>query len=127
MIRKPHRVLAAAVFVAAAALTAACQAAPNVGQTIPPGAVYVSGLNNLFEQPRVEAPAAEAFTIYFDNREAVLHNVHVVDAAGASVKQGELFVGPSARPLEVPALAAGTYKLLCDVHPLMTAELVAVD
>ena len=121
------RLAAAAWLVAAAVLLVACQTSAAVPQTPPPGAVYVSAYQSVFEQARVDAPAGEAFTMYFDNRENVPHNVHVVDAAGASVMQGEIFNGPAARSHAIPALASGSYKLLCDIHPNMVAELVAAD
>ena len=59
----------------------------------------------------MNAPAAAAFTIWFENCEAVPHNVNVLDAAGASMAKSEIFSGPAARALEVPALAPGNYRL----------------
>ena len=77
-------------------------------------------------RPGLQAPAGEVFTIWFENKENVPHNVKVVDSAGALQGQaGEIFNGPAAQPLAVPALAAGTYSILCDVHPEMRSELVA--
>jgi len=70
--------------------------------------VVVSAYNTAFEQQSVTAPSGVEFTIWFENRENVLHNVHVFSAPGASIAQGELFTGPGAQPLSVPALAAGT-------------------
>ena len=94
-------------------------------QTRPPDAVYVSANQLVFVESQVAAPANEAFQIYFENLEVVPHNVNVADGAGTSIARGEVFSGPAGRILDVPALAAGTYKLLCDVHPDMISELVA--
>ena len=73
----------------------------------------------------MSAPASAPFTIWFENRETVPHNVNVIDAAGASLAKGEIFSGPAARALEVPALVAGNYRLICDVHPDMSAQRIA--
>lgn len=38
--------------------------------------------------------------------------------------KGKLFEGPASRVFDVPALEADAYKVVCTVHPNMTAELV---
>jgi plastocyanin len=87
--------------------------------------VIVAAQNMVFVPSSVNAPAGEAFVLYFDNRDTVPHNAKLVDSAGQTiVTGGEPFTGPSARQTDVPALAAGTYKFLCDVHPDMTGELI---
>jgi plastocyanin len=81
---------------------------------------------NVFAPTSVTAPAGQAFQIWFNNLENVPHNVRVVDGAGATMGEaGEIFNGPAARIQDVPALSPATYRLLCDVHPEMTAQLVA--
>jgi plastocyanin len=111
----------------AAAITmlvvAGCGSGPAA--TRPPDAVYLSANGVAFQLAVVQAPANEAFQLYFENLEAAPHNVNVADPTGTSVARGEVFTGPSGQTLQVPALAAGTYKLLCDVHPDMHAQLVA--
>ena len=119
-----RRVLTAAVLVAVATFSlVGCGSGAT--QTRPPGSLYVSANNLVFVEARVDAPADQPFALYFENLEAIPHNVNVADATGASRARGEVFNGPAGQTLQVPALAAGTYKLLCDVHPDMTAELVA--
>jgi plastocyanin len=122
-----RKYFAAAVLATAAAFVAlACQTGtPTLPFSPPPGAVMVSASQQQFEQAVVNVPAGAPFTIWFENREAVPHNVNIVDAAGASQAKGDIFSGPAARPLEVPALAPGNYRLLCDVHPDMTAQVIA--
>ena len=39
--------------------------------------------------------------------------------------EGAVFSGPATRWYAVPALAPGTYRFVCDVHPSMTGRLVA--
>jgi plastocyanin len=111
---------------AALALLIGCSSSPPVSvPTPPPGAVVVVADNTAFTAPTVTAPAGEAFTVFFENRESEQHNVRIWDAANTSLAATEIFGGPAARTLDVAALAAGTYRLTCDVHPEMTAQLVA--
>jgi plastocyanin len=110
----------------AAALAAACSAPANPSASAPAGAVVITANANVFAPASVTAPAGQAFQIWFNNLENVPHNVRVVDAAGTTMGEpGEIFNGPAARTQDVPALTAATYRLLCDVHPEMTAQLVA--
>jgi len=118
-------VAAAALVTAAAFVALGCEASPTLPSSPPPGAVIVSANQQQFEQAVVNAPASTAFTIWFENRESVVHNVNVVDVAGASLAKGDIFTGPAARPLEVPALGPGNYRIICDVHPDMSAQLIA--
>jgi len=110
--------------VAFAALAGCSSNPPAPIPSPPPGAVVVTAAQTRFLESRVEAPAGAAFTIYFENRDSADHNVHVWDAAGASVMAGQIFGGPAARTENVPALTAGTYRVTCDIHPEMTAELL---
>ena len=110
----------------ALAVVSGCSGASQPAGTPPAGAVIVTAANLVFDPNSVRAPAGEEFVLYFDNRESVLHNAKLVDGTGKTIVEGEVFTGPSARVLDVPALAPGTYKILCDVHPAMTAELIAV-
>jgi plastocyanin len=107
------------------ALVTACGGSPPVAVTPPPGAVVVAAQNEAFVPYSVTAPAGEAFVLYFDNRDNALHNAKLVDGSGTVIVPGELFTGPGARVAAVPALTAGTYKLVCDVHPGMIGELIA--
>ena len=117
---------AAAALATAAAFVVGCQTTtPTLPESPPPGAVMVSANQQQFEQAVVSVPAGSAFTIWFENREAVPHNVNVHDGGGASVAKGDIFTGPAARPLEVPTLTPGNYRLICDVHPDMSAQVIA--
>jgi plastocyanin len=127
---RPRSFLAAAARLAAAAIVVAALVGCSSGvpaSTRAPNAVYVSAYALTFQQHNVAAPADAAFQIWFENRDSVPHNVNVVNSAGTSVARGEVFTGPSAQPLAVPSLPAGTYRLLCDVHPEMNSELTVGD
>jgi len=96
-------------------------AAPSAGGA--GGAVQISALNIAFEQTSATAPADAPFTIHFNNKEAVPHNVDVKDSTGASKFKGDIVTGPKEVDYEVPALPAGDYTFVCDVHANMTGTL----
>lgn len=79
-----------------------------------------------FDTDCLAAPAGEAFTITFENRDADQHNVAIYtdDTATESIFQGELFAGPETMTYDVSALEAGEYFFRCDVHPDMTGTFV---
>jgi len=90
--------------------------APTVTVTAPTGAAS-SG----FDPTTLEAKANTAFTLVFDNQDATSgpHNVVISDPSGAAVSMGDtaFFSGPAKRNYAVPALPAGTYTFVCQVHP----------
>jgi mono/diheme cytochrome c family protein/plastocyanin len=89
--------------------------APVVNITAPAGAA-TSG----FDPTTLEAKADTAFTLVFDNQDTgVPHNVVVQNPDGTPVSMGDNtpFAGPAKKSYAVPALKAGTYKFLCQVHP----------
>jgi mono/diheme cytochrome c family protein/plastocyanin len=103
------------------AASASGAASGGSGQT-----VDVSASGVAFEQSALKAPAGAAFTLHFDNKDAgIPHNVDIKDASGASVFKGEVFPGAAAKDYNVPALKAGSYTFVCDVHPNMTGTLTA--
>jgi plastocyanin len=106
------------------AASAPASAAPSAAA----GGVSISALNIAFEQTSVSAPAGVAFQIQFDNKDAgIPHNIaiHKGDVNGAEVFKGAIITGPATTTYDVPALDAGTYGFLCNVHPNMTGTLTA--
>lgn len=107
---------APAASVPASAAASAAGSAPTIGATL-----NISAQNIQFNTDQLEAPAGQAFMLVFDNNDpGVPHNIEIRDATGASMFKGQIFTGPAKASYEVPALAAGSYVFLCDVHPTMT-------
>lgn len=82
-----------------------------------------------FEPDTLEATADTPFTLEFDNQDATApHNVVLKDPSGTNVNIGDTtpFTGPATKSYAVPALAAGDYSFVCEVHPTtMTGTLTA--
>lgn len=86
--------------------------------------LHLSARNIAFGTDRLEAPAGRAFTLEFDNNDpGIPHNVDIKDATGKTLFRGRIITGPAMESYQIPALAAGTYRFVCDVHPEMTGTL----
>lgn len=106
--------------------SAPASAVPNPSASAAPVAttVAISAQNIQFDTDHLAAPAGQPWVLAFSNNDAgVPHNVEILDAGGASVFKGKIVTGPTEVSYEVPALPAGTYMFLCDVHPTMTGTL----
>jgi plastocyanin len=112
-----------------AAVLAACSGSSATADTspLPAGspsgdAVTVVAKDLKFATPAITAKAGSAFTIAFDNQDGAPHNIAVSDASGAKVFKGDIVAGKQVA-YQVPALAAGTYSFICEVHPDMKGTL----
>jgi plastocyanin len=85
----------------------------------------VTAENITYLETSLTVPADTAFTIAFDNRDTVPHDIVIKDGSGATVFQGELVTGPAVVVYDVPALPAGAYGFICSVHPNMTGSITA--
>jgi plastocyanin len=108
--------------------SASGSAAPSGSATTAPSgggtAITVKALNIAFDPTELTAPAGQAFTLNFDNEDAgIPHNIQIMDPSGGSAFKGEIFSGVGTKAYNVPALTAGAYKFVCDVHPNMTGTL----
>jgi plastocyanin len=117
--------------VALAAVLAACSGASTGSGTPAPassgttaGDVSITAKDLKFSPTQVSVKADTAFSIDFDNQESPPHNVAIKDASGATVFKGDI-VSATKVTYAVPALAAGTYSFVCDVHPDMTGTITA--
>jgi plastocyanin len=95
--------------------------------SLDPASPRLSAEGIAYDTAELAAPANEPFVIVFENREAVSHNVSIYADEGLGDRrfEGVLFGGPATRWYPVPALAAGTYRFVCDLHPTMAGRLVA--
>jgi plastocyanin len=116
-----------------AALTAACTSGgggATPGPTSAPvsvpagGSIVIVAKDNVFLTTSVSAPADEPFEIVLDNQDGAPHNIAISDASGASVFKGEI-VSNTKVTNAIPALAAGTYSFICDVHTDMKGTITA--
>jgi plastocyanin len=113
-----------------AALTAACSSG-GAGTPGPTGAaapggdgIVIVAKDLKFQTTSVTVPADEPFEIVLDNQESVPHNIAISDATGASVFKGEIVASAKATN-SIPALAAGSYPFICEVHPDMKGTITA--
>jgi plastocyanin len=122
-------ILAAAI---AASVILGCGGGSALGLDQPPASLdpaspRLSAEGIAYDTAELAAPANEAFVIVFENREAVSHNVSIYADNDLQDRrfEGVLFTGPATRWYPVPALAPGTYRFVCDLHPTMAGILVA--
>jgi plastocyanin len=114
--------------VALATITAACSGgsatSPTPAPSVAADAIVIVAKDLAFQPTEVAAPADEAFSIVLDNQEDLPHNIQIKDASGAEVFNGEIIqIGQVT--YDIPALAAGSYPFLCQVHPDMTGTITA--
>lgn len=110
---------------ALAALALAVVGCAAAGSPSSPGhpavTVQLAADKMAFDRPTLTVPAGAAFAIEFENREVVPHNVSIRGGPGGMT--GGLFSGPATRSYEFPALPAGSYQFICDLHPEMSGVL----
>ena len=97
----------------------------NGGSGAASDALQISAQSIQFSTNQLRAPADRAFTIEFENGDSgISHNVDILDANNTSIFKGAIFPGVATETYKVPAIKAGTYSFICDVHPnIMTGTL----
>ena len=99
--------------------------AETVTVTAPSGAATTG-----WEPTELEAAADTAFTLVFDNQDPTApHNLVIKDPQNTNVPIGDTtnFTGPQQKTYAVPALAAGSYTFVCEIHPTTMTGTLAVE
>ncbi len=101
--------------------SSAGSAAPSGGTTGLTVTAPVGATTAGFDPTTLETVAGTAFTLTFDNQDnQAPHNLVLQNPDNTPVAvEGDtaIFTGPGQRVYKVPALTAGAYKYLCQVHP----------
>jgi plastocyanin len=79
----------------------------------------ISAQNNAFDRDCLAAPPGERFTIAFDNKDSVGHNLVILTEHDSAVPlfRGEVITGPGSVTYTVDPLPLGTYHFHCELHP----------
>ena len=89
------------------------------------GVVELSAADLRFDASVIQAPAAEAFTISFTNNDSAPHNVAVyTEEGGDEIANSDPINEGETLEVEAPALDAGEYFFVCDIHPDMNGAVV---
>ena len=116
---------------ALAAVLAACSGAsaeaptPAAPAGSPSGdAVTIVAKDIKFVPTAVSVKADTAFDIVFDNQDGAPHNIDISSSGGTTVFKGEIVTSAKVT-YAIPALPAGSYSFICDVHPEMKGAITA--
>jgi plastocyanin len=115
-------IVLAAVLAACSGTSSAADKTPVPAGSPSGDAVTVVAKDLKFATPTIAAKAGSPFTIAFDNQDGAPHNIAISDTSGAKVFKGDI-VAAKQIDYQVPALAAGTYSFVCEVHPDMKGTL----
>ena len=97
--------------------------AGNATSTCSPSgtSLSITASERKFDKNCLAAPAGQAFTIAFDNKDAgTNHNIVILKShtdTGQPLFRAPLVQGAKVENLSVNGLAAGTYAFHCEVHP----------
>jgi plastocyanin len=72
-----------------------------------------------FDKDCLAAPANQAVTISFENKDTLNHSLAVLKSHTSTdvIARADVFTGPKTVTLNVPGQPAGTYAFHCEVHP----------
>ena len=120
-------VLAAVVSVAVGACGGSALGNDSPPASLDPASPRLVALDVEFDRETLDVPAGVPFVLVFENRDSMPHNVSIYADAALQQRrfEGVLFGGPAPRWYPVPALQAGTYVFVCDLHPNMRGLLQA--
>ena len=114
-----------AILVAACSSGGGSRSQPEAPATVTDGAVTVTADDLEFDATSIEAPADDAFTTTLVNNDSAPHNISIyTEEGGERIVEGTVINEGETTEIEVPALQAGTYFFVCDVHVDMNGPLV---
>jgi plastocyanin len=124
-----RRLTLALGMVALAAVLAACGGTSAAEPTTAPsgastGDATIVAKDIKFQQTDVTVKAGAPLAVVFVNQDGAPHNIEISDAAGKEVFKGDI-VSNATVTYQVPALAAGLYTFICEVHPDMKGTIAA--
>lgn len=90
--------------------------------------VAIVAENTKFDKSCLAVPANQPFTLSYDNKDAIAHNIVFLESHDATdvMFRADIFTGPKTSTFNVDALSAGTYAFHCEVHPLVMAGTLVV-
>ena len=96
-------------------------------KTLPGGQIAIVADQLKFNVKDLQVPAGKPFTITFENKETVPHNVAIYTNAQLTTPlfQGEIFSGPKTVTYNVTPIPAGQHYFVCNVHPNMNGTVTA--
>ena len=123
---RPGRISRAVLLASLVSGCAIGQAPTGQASGSPAATVIVVARDISFDPADLQVPSGRIVGIALDNRDpGILHNVTLVSSRGEVAFRGETFAGLETRTYLVTPLEAGDFRLVCDVHPTMTASLRA--
>ena len=135
-LRAPLRPIGAlTILIATVVLLAACSTPAESGNggdgsgggtvAVTDGVVELSAADLAFDANVIQGQAGEAFTISFTNDDSVPHNVSVyTEDGGDEIATGDIIDPGQTAELQVPALDAGEYFFVCDLHTNMNGSVI---
>jgi len=117
-------------------IIAFANATPSAGPGASPGApgggppggqITITAEQLKFSVKELRVPAGKPFTITFENKDAVPHNVAIYTDAQLTTPlfQGEIITGPKTVTYQVTPIPAGQHYFVCNVHPNMNGTVIA--
>ena len=81
-------------------------------------ALSLTAQGTRFNTNCLAAPVNQPFTINFDNKDQIAHNIQILESHSATQALFDAEIIPTGtRTLNVPALRAGTLAFHCKIHP----------
>lgn len=79
----------------------------------------ITASDTTFNKDCLAAPAGQAFTVNFDNKDSLTHNLMILESHSATEALFDAgpITGPGVKTLNVPGLQAGTFAFHCKFHP----------